>query len=143
MQRKRSLTLRSVIITIVLIPVNCYWIFHTESMWWAQFPTSMSLFFNVVFFLLVIACVNLLIRRFFPRVALSDWSMNWMWASLLTATCIKWVTLKYGGVRSYRKAIPFFSGMILGMILGEFAVGSIWSITGAAIGMRMYAFKNW
>ena len=70
---------------------------------------------------------------------IEDWSLNWMWASLLTATCIKWVILRHGGVKNYRKAIPFF----IGMILGEFVVGSIWSLTGIALGIRTYAFKNW
>ena len=70
---------------------------------------------------------------------IEDWSMNWMWASLLTATCVKWIILRHGGVKSYRKAIPFF----IGMILGEFTVGSIWSIIGVSMGTRTYAFKNW
>ena len=62
-----------------------------------------------------------------------------MWASLATSTCIKWVILRHGGVKSYRKAIPFF----IGMILGEFVIGSIWSLSGLALGIKTYAFKNW
>ena len=70
---------------------------------------------------------------------IEDWSLNWMWASLATSTCIKWVILRHGGVKSYRKAIPFF----IGMILGEFVIGSIWSLSGLALGIKTYAFKNW
>ena len=70
-QENRSLTLRAVVVVLFLVPINCYWIFYSENMWWMQFATSMSLFFNVVFFLLVIAGLNLLLKKFLPRMALS------------------------------------------------------------------------
>ena len=38
-----------------------------------------------------------------------------------------------------RDALPFF----LGLILGEFSVGSLWSLIGLIAGQPMYAFKNW
>lgn len=88
MQKKRSLTLRAVAIAIVLMPVNCYWIFHTESMWWMQFPTSMSLFFNVVFFILVIAAFNLLLKKILPRMALSEGELLIIYMMLCIATSI-------------------------------------------------------
>ena len=47
----RGVTLKSVIISLILIPANCYWIMYTEMVWWGLFPTTMSLFFNAVFFL--------------------------------------------------------------------------------------------
>ena len=70
-QESQSLTLRTIVIVLFLMPINCYWIFYSENMWWMQFATSMSLFFNVVFFLLVIAGLNLLLKKFLPRMALS------------------------------------------------------------------------
>ena len=88
MPRKRSLTLRAVVIAIILMPINCYWIFHTESMWWMQFPTSMSLFFNVVFFLLVIAGLNLLLKKFLPGSALSEGELLVIYMMLCIVTSI-------------------------------------------------------
>ena len=69
----------------------------------------------------------------------ADWCMNWIWASLLVSSLIKWLLLRHGGVRAYRKAVPFF----IGMVLGEFVVGSLFSIGGLVFGTRVYAFKNW
>jgi len=39
------------------------------------------------------------------------------------------VILKFGGISNHRKATPFF----LGVILGDYTMGSIWSIIGAGI----------
>ncbi|MGB9597747.1 MAG: DUF6784 domain-containing protein [Candidatus Poribacteria bacterium] len=44
--------------------------------------------------------------------------------------------LKYGGLKAFRNAIPFF----LGLILGEFVVGSLWTIIGVIFGIQTYAF---
>jgi hypothetical protein len=69
----------------------------------------------------------------------ADWCMNWIWASLLVSSIIKWLLLRHGGVKAYRKAVPLF----IGMVLGEFVVGSVFSIGGLIFGTRVYAFKNW
>ncbi len=68
-----------------------------------------------------------------------DWCMNWLWASLIIATVAKWIILRQGGIRSHRRAIPFF----LGLVLGEFVIGSIWSIIGLSAGIRTFPFKDW
>ena len=68
-----------------------------------------------------------------------DYSMQWFWASLLLSWLLKITTLKYGGIKTYRRALPFF----IGLILGEFVIGSIWSIIGIVTGMSTYAFKYW
>lgn len=69
----------------------------------------------------------------------ADWCMNWLWASLVISTLTKWLLLRHGGVKAYRKAMPFF----IGMVLGEFVIGSLFSLGGLAFGKRVYAFKNW
>ena len=68
-----------------------------------------------------------------------DWCMNWLWASLVISTVAKWIILRQGGIRTHRRAIPFF----LGLVLGEFVVGSIWSIIGLSLGIRTFPFKDW
>jgi hypothetical protein len=68
-----------------------------------------------------------------------DYTMNWIWSSLFLSWLIKWFILRLGGVRRYRNAIPFF----IGLILGEFVVGSGWSVVSILSGQPMYAFKNW
>ena len=66
----------------------------------------------------------------------SSWSMHLLWLPMFFAWIIKLVILRYGGLKLYRKALPFF----LGVILGECIMGSLWTITGCALGIPYYAF---
>ena len=62
--------------------------------------------------------------------------MNPFWFSIFLSSIIKWVILRHGDLKARRKAIPLF----MGLILGEFVVGSIWSILGIIVGQPMYRF---
>jgi hypothetical protein len=64
------------------------------------------------------------------------WAMNLLWFPLFISSLIKWVILNHGGVPIYRRAVPFF----LGLILGEYIIGSLWSLLGMVLGKQMYAF---
>ena len=66
----------------------------------------------------------------------SSWSMNVFWFSIFVSSVIKWFILKQGGLKTHRKAIPFF----MGLILGEFIIGSIWALIGITIERPMYRF---
>ena len=66
----------------------------------------------------------------------SSWGIH-LWSSFMISWVIKKVILKYGGFKGYRKAVPFF----LGLILGEFTVGSVWNILGIILDMPMYQFS--
>ena len=63
-----------------------------------------------------------------------SWAVNYIWFSLLLAWAAKLLLLKYGGLNAHRKAIPFF----LGLILGQFIVGSIWTILGMFFNIPAY-----
>ena len=65
-----------------------------------------------------------------------SWTMNLIWFPLLLSWLIKWVVLKHGGLKAYRQGIPFF----LGLILGEFVMGSVWTIIGVLGNSQVYAF---
>ncbi len=56
--QKRGFTFRSVIIGLLLIPINAYWIVQSEAVWWGTYLTIVSLFFNVTFTLFVIVLLN-------------------------------------------------------------------------------------
>ena len=64
----------------------------------------------------------------------SSWSMNVFWSSIFISWAIKYGILKIGGLRLHRQSIQFF----LGLILGEFVVGSIWSIRGVVFHVPSY-----
>jgi hypothetical protein len=66
--------------------------------------------------------------------ASGSWAINYIWFSLFFAWIVKLLLLKFGGLSAHRKAIPFF----LGLILGEFVVGSLWTILGASLNIVTY-----
>ena len=53
-----------------------------------------------------------------------SWNLMAYWLSFLVAWIIKFSLMRYSGVRSYRKARPFF----LGLILGEFTMALFWTM---------------
>lgn len=62
-----------------------------------------------------------------------------LWFPFFISWAAKWIILKYGGIRAYRRAFPLF----MGLILGEFIMGSVWGILGLLTSKPTYAFKNW
>jgi hypothetical protein len=65
-----------------------------------------------------------------------SWSMNLVWLPLLIAWLAKLTVLRYGGLRLYRTALPFF----LGLILGDATMGTLWSLIGILLGTPTYNF---
>ena len=63
-----------------------------------------------------------------------SWAVNYIWFSLGVVWLLKLVLLKYGGRNAHRKAMPFF----LGLILGQFTVGSLWTILGMVFNIPTY-----
>lgn len=69
-QKSPGVTLRALIIGCILIPPNCYWVVQSEAVWGTTYLTIVSLFFNVIFTLLVLVGLNALGVQFAPKVAL-------------------------------------------------------------------------
>ncbi len=67
-----GITWRGVAIGALLIPPNCYWIMMVEGIWHTGHPTCISLMWSVVFNLMVLLGLNALIRRRWPRHALTQ-----------------------------------------------------------------------
>ena len=65
-----------------------------------------------------------------------SWSMNLVWLPLMIAWLVKVLFLKFGGLRFYKRALPFFFGLILGQMI----IGSLWSLIGLALGIQTYSF---
>jgi hypothetical protein len=65
-----------------------------------------------------------------------SWTMNLVWFVFFISWGLKLTILKYGGLKAYRRAIPFF----LGLVLGEFIIGSLWTIIGIVFDVPSYAF---
>lgn len=65
-----------------------------------------------------------------------SWALGLLWLPLLIAWIIKALLLRYGGLRAYRQALPFF----FGVILGECIIGSLWMLIGIVFQIPTYAF---
>ena len=60
--------------------------------------------------------------------------MNFFWFPVLVGWAIKSIVLRYGGLRTYRSAIPFFAGLIL----GDYVIGAVWSLIGITLHIPTY-----
>jgi hypothetical protein len=66
----------------------------------------------------------------------ASWEINLVWMPLFIAWAIKLFLLRYGGLKGFRNALPFF----FGLMLGQFFVGSIVNIIGIAMDLPTYQF---
>ena len=83
----RKIRWRIIWLGLVLIPFNNYWVF--ASLRWDQgFPTTMSLFFNTIFALVVLIVLNTALHRITPRAALTQGELLTLYAMLSVASAI-------------------------------------------------------
>ncbi len=121
--------------------------FNTLQTWWSR-PMLMhgpnwganSAMIGGFLFCAMLAYVRLRIFSFpFHPIGYAisgSWSMNLVWAPILIAWLLKVSTLRFGGLRLYKTAVPFF----LGLILGQMSIGCIWTLIGMALGIPFYSF---
>lgn len=65
-----GVTWRSVLISLLLMPVNIWWVTVVEVRWYTLDGTSLPLFITPIFFLFVLVLLNRVVRRWRPRAAL-------------------------------------------------------------------------
>lgn len=63
-----------------------------------------------------------------------SFAMDYFWFAFFVAWLIKLLIIRYGGMKLHNTCVPFF----LGLVLGDFFIGSIWAIIGPAIGTQAY-----
>ncbi len=61
-------------------------------------------------------------------------TMHWLWCATLIGWLLKLLIIRYGGMKNFRKGIPFF----IGLIIGDYLTGSLWSIFGSITGITTY-----
>jgi len=104
-----------------------------------SFGGTVAIAAGVIFSLILLA-----LRTTFPWWPLhpvgyavsSSWSMNLLWMPMLIAWVIKLVVLRYGGLRLFRQGLPLF----IGLILGEYVAGGLWSLAGVILQTKVYVF---
>jgi hypothetical protein len=85
---RRGVTFRAVLIGLVLIPVNCYWVIYVEGIRHWNHATAMSLFWNTIFCLFLLVLLNLLLKRYLPRVALGQGELVTIYTMITLATAL-------------------------------------------------------
>jgi len=68
-------------------------------------------------------------------ISLSYW-IHYIWLCLLISSIFKLIIAKYGGLKLYRRASYFF----LGLVLGDFVIGSLWLVYGTLLNTTVYVF---
>jgi len=63
-----------------------------------------------------------------------SFAMDYFWFAFFMSWLAKLLIIRYGGMRTHRAAIPFF----LGLILGDYTIGSIWAIIGPVADVETY-----
>ena len=82
-----TVTWRSILIAMLLIPFNCYWSIQRGLIWGGP-PTTLSLFYNVIFCLFVLTLLNAGVKRLLPRIALYQSELLTIYTLLSLATAI-------------------------------------------------------
>ena len=67
-----SVTWRSVVIGLFLIPLNAVWIMQMEAVYYSAHSTLIALFFNVVCNLLILVLLNIPLRKLSPNLAFNQ-----------------------------------------------------------------------
>jgi hypothetical protein len=63
-----------------------------------------------------------------------SYAMDYFWFAFLVSWLVKLLIVRYGGMKLHNRAVPFF----LGLILGDFCIGSLWAIVGPVMGQQTY-----
>ncbi len=83
-----GIRLRAILFGLILLPINAYWVVNMEFTRYAAHPTTVSLFFNCIFFLLVLAGLNKLVHRVGPKWAFSQAELLLVYSMLCIGSCM-------------------------------------------------------
>ena len=86
--RARSVTPRALLLGMALMPVNAYWVIMMENIRYSAHPTTISLFFNCIFILVVLTGINGLVARVRPRWAFAQGELLLVYAMLCIGSCM-------------------------------------------------------
>jgi hypothetical protein len=63
-----------------------------------------------------------------------SYAMDYFWFTAFIGWFCKFLSIRYGGIKFYRHALPFF----MGLILGDYVTASLWTLIGWALGVTTY-----
>src|SRR5579871_402958 len=83
---RRGITARAIFLGALLIPLTSFWVIQLERVMFGPYPSTISLFANVVFVLFLLMGLNALLRRFLPRLAFSQGELLTLYTMLAIST---------------------------------------------------------
>ncbi len=86
--RARGVTPRALLLGLALMPVNAYWVVMMENIRYSAHPTTISLFFNCIFILVILTGLNGLVARVRPRWAFAQGELLLVYAMLCIGSCM-------------------------------------------------------
>lgn len=123
--------------------IDIGWMTFNRLASWLQFPRSPDWIANTFLaggvsttFFLTFLRRKFIWWPFHPAgyvLAMSD-SISDYWFTIVVASTIKWLVLRHGGAKSYRRSLPFF----LGLILGDYLLACGWALLGVLLNRPMY-----
>lgn len=87
-RRTYAVTWRSVLLCLLLLPINAYWVVQMEVVRYSAHPTTISLFFNTIFLLLCLTLANRMVARYAPGLALQRGELLLIYSVLSIGSCV-------------------------------------------------------
>jgi hypothetical protein len=87
-KQPNSIRIRCILLGLLLIPFNAYWVFQIEGFWLAGWPTTISLFFNVVLILIEVTLLNAVVKHMSPAYALNAAELVTLYAMLCMSSAV-------------------------------------------------------
>ncbi|RKY04801.1 hypothetical protein DRP77_02855 [Candidatus Poribacteria bacterium] len=87
-RKETGVTWRAILLGLLLIPPACFWVEEVECLWHTNHPTSISLMWGVVFIIFVIIAFNLLIKKVYPKAALTQGEIITVYVMLCMAEAL-------------------------------------------------------
>lgn len=84
-EHAHGVTVRAIVLGLILIPINNWWLFQMEIVHLSGHPTTTSIFFNSIFVLVALVFLNRLIA---PRWRLSQAELLTVYVMINIATCL-------------------------------------------------------
>jgi len=88
--KQTGVTPRAIVISLILIPLNCFWIITGEMKMGGNYmlPTFIVPFYNVIFCLFVLTLLSFLVKKIIPWLALSQGELLTIYILLSLTTCL-------------------------------------------------------
>jgi len=86
--RSSGVTLRAVLIGLVLIPINAFWVTVIEVRYYALDGSCLPLFVTPIFLLFALVGANLLVRSRWPRAAFNQGELLTVYIMVVVSTTL-------------------------------------------------------